>query len=222
MQALIPIIPAIIPTSHAELEVVLKQLQGIPEIHVDVVDGNFVPTISWPYEPVGEPKSLISLLNRFSLEVDLMVRNPLMAAEAWVSAGADQLVFHVETISVEAFQEYSDRATVSVGVCALMDTPDSVLEPYLAYADYVQVMGIAKIGNQGQPFDDRVFDRILWLRATAPQLPISIDGSVNAMTLPKIIPYELDRYIVGSAIVKQPNPRQAYSELVNLVQSTGK
>ncbi|MFN3188339.1 MAG: hypothetical protein ACK42D_02225 [Candidatus Paceibacteria bacterium] len=218
MTLLSPIVPAVIPTSAEALTEVLGKLVNISELHVDVVDGVFVSAVSWPYLPSGDPSSLAPLLARFSLEVDLMVDNPLPAAKAWLAAGADLLVFHVETISLEDFTEFAEEVSISVGICALQDTPNEMLTPYLAVADYVQVMGIAQIGSQGQPFDARVFERITWLRTIAPHLPISIDGSVNAETLPKIIPHQLHRYIVGSAIVGQSNPQQAYEELVTLVQ----
>lgn len=220
MNELIPIIPAVIPASEADLLWALEQFAGLPEVHIDVVDGVFVKTVSWPYTPAGEPRTLAPWLDRFSLEVDLMVATPIPAAEAWLAAGADALVFHSETISVATFREFADATPISVGICALLDTPTDELAPYLPYADYVQMMGIATIGSQGQPFDERVFARIDWLRTVAPQLPISIDGSVNQATLPKIVQYHLDRYIVGSAIIKQPNPKQAYLELMALAQST--
>lgn len=216
-----PIVPAVIPTSVEALFAVVAQLEGVPELHLDVVDGNFVPTISWPYAPVGDVTTVRSLLEKFSLEVDLMVNDPVPAAKAWLKAGADLLVFHVETISLEKFKAFAESTSVSVGICALLDTKEEVLAPYLAVADYVQVMGIAQIGSQGQPFDERVFERIAWLKTIAPHLPISIDGSVNAETLPKIVPHNLHRYIVGSAIVGQKNPQEAYAHLVELVSSTG-
>jgi ribulose-phosphate 3-epimerase len=212
------IVPAVIPASSEELKTLVTKLKNVPELHIDVVDGIFVPTLSWPYSPVGEPAALAPWLDRFSLEVDLMVSDPLTAAHSWLQAGADLLVFHVETISLADFTAFANDTSVSVGISALQDTPVEALAPYLAVADYVQVMGIAQIGSQGQPFDERVFERIAWLRATAPHLPISIDGGVNATTLPKIIPHQLDRYIVGSAIVKQADPQTAYDALVTLLQ----
>lgn len=215
------IVPAVIPTSIEALSTQVVQLAGIPELHLDVVDGSFVSNISWPYEPAGEPAEVAQVLAGVSLEVDLMVNDPLPAAKAWIDAGADLLVFHVETISFEDFKSFAETATISVGICAIQDTKDEVLAPYLSVADYVQVMGIAQIGSQGQPFDERVFERILWLRTIMPHLPISIDGGVNVDTLPKIIPHNLHRYIVGSAIVGQKNPQEAYAHLVELVSSTG-
>lgn len=216
-----PIVPAVIPKSLDDLRESVSQLAGIPELHLDVVDGKFVPSVSWPYSPSGNALEASALLERFSLEVDLMVLDPISAGKAWLEAGAELLVFHVETISVEDFTAFAKETSVSVGICALQDTKEEVLAPYLEVADYVQVMGIAQIGSQGQPFDERVFERISWLRTVAPNLPISVDGSVNAETLPKIVPHNLHRYIVGSAIMAQKNPAQAYQALTEMLSSTG-
>lgn len=219
MKLVSPIVPAVIPTSLEALATTVAQLVGVPELHIDVVDGVFVPAVSWPYQPAGDPTVLTKPLSTFSFEVDLMVQKPLLAAAEWLAAGAHLLVFHVETISLEDFTTFAqENASVSVGICASQSTAEEVLAPYLAAADYVQVMGIASIGSQGQPFDERVFERIAWLRTVSPHLPISIDGAVNADTLPNIAPYKLDRYIVGSAIVQQANPKQAYDDLVALIQ----
>lgn len=57
-----------------------------------------MPFISWPYKEGGEPIEVHKTTDRFTLEVDLMVQNPLMAADSWLTAGADMLVFHTETI----------------------------------------------------------------------------------------------------------------------------
>jgi ribulose-phosphate 3-epimerase len=215
-----PIIPAIIPTSADALATALSDLAGLPEVHLDVVDGQFVPAISWPYSPIGDPLAFKPLLDTFSLEVDLMVSDPLGAASAWCKAGADQLIFHIETITPDALAAFADAHAITIGISAHMATPNDRLLAYVDHADYLQVMGIAQIGSQGQPFDRRAFDRIAWARQQAPQLALSIDGSVNHDTLPQLAALALDRYIVGSAIIKQPSPKQAYASLVALWQST--
>lgn len=216
-----PIIPAIIPSSEQALRDFVVVIGNVPEIHVDVVDGLFVPFVSWPYEPVGNPVAVAAPCSGYTLEVDLMVQQPLLAARSWLEAGADMLVFHVETISLEAFAAFVQEVDVTVGVCALNDTPYEVLRPYAALADYVQVMGIAQIGAQGQPFDDRALDRIALLQKEFDHLMISLDGSVNHATLPQLAALSLPRYIVGSAIAAAAHPRQAYTDLSVLVSSTG-
>lgn len=210
---MIPIVPAIIPTSAADVSLLARALSFSPELHLDVVDGVFVPTISWPYQPAGIAKAVKTETDPFTLEVDLMVANPLPAADAWLEAGADMLVFHVETIPLPAFTRFVESTTISVGISALNDTPFPTLEPYLAVADYVQVMGIAKIGAQSQPFDERVIERIKVVKQAYPQLMVSVDGSVNEATIPQLVAAGADRFICGSAIIKADNKAAAYERL---------
>ena len=210
---MIPIVPAVIPTSAAMLTNTLAQLSFSPEVHVDVVDGVFVPSVSWPYLPIGNPSETKLVTDGFTLEVDLMVHNPLTAADAWILAGADMLVFHVETISLEAFKRFAKEARVSVGISALNDTPLETLFSYLEVADYVQLMGIAKIGAQGQPLDMRVFDRIEAVKTQFPAKTISVDGSVNEATIARLAKAGVDRFICGSAIVGDSNPKMAHQKL---------
>ncbi len=219
MQLSSPIIPAIIPQSYDDLVQTIDQLRGLPEVHVDVVDGKFVPAISWPYIENNDVTRAFNLLRPFSLEVDLMVENPLRAAEAWLKAGADQLVFHIETIEATVLENFTHRHNVTVGVAISSDTPLENLYPYLAFVEYVQVMGISTIGAQGQPFDTSVIDRIKAIQDMYPTMAISIDGSVNPDTLPQLKNLGLQRFIVGSAIVGTPHPKNAYEELTKLVRS---
>jgi ribulose-phosphate 3-epimerase len=213
---MIPIVPAIIPKSAEEILATLPRLSFSHEIHIDVVDGKFVPFTSWPYCPAGEPKAVSHATDRFTLEVDLMVEDPLIAADSWIKAGADMLVFHIESIELESFSRFVETAKVSVGVSALNSTSFDVLKKYAAVADYVQLMGIAKIGAQGQPFDESVLERIKEIKSTFPKLPITIDGSVNKNTIKRLLKAGADRFICGSAIVGAENPYEAHAELLQL------
>jgi pentose-5-phosphate-3-epimerase len=214
-----PIIPAIIPQSYDDLVSAVHSLAGLPEVHVDVVDGVFAPNSSWPYTDSSNVAGVYSLLQAFSLEVDLMVDRPLVAAKDWLTAGADQLVFHIETISVESLKSFIEAHSVTVGVAISSPTPLEKLYPYLPFVDYVQVMGIAAIGTQGQPFDESVIARIKTLSAKFPNLPLSIDGSVNVVTLERLKLLPLARFIVGSAIMGAPDPKAAYVDLTKMAHS---
>lgn len=214
---MIPIVPAIIPKSQAQIESLLDKLNFSTEVHVDVVDGKFVPFLSWPYEPKGSPVDIKKSTDHFTLEVDLMVNSPLAVAEDWLMAGADMLVFHTESISLSDFKNFVHGAPASVGISALNDTPLDTLLPYIELADYVQVMGIAKIGAQGQPFDVRGLERIINIKNTFPNKLISVDGSVNFETITNLRQVGIGRLIVGSAIVSATEPYEAYSELNRLV-----
>ncbi len=215
----IPIVPAVIPNSEAEVVTMTKTLAFSHEFHLDLVDGQFVPATCWPFEPLGEAVAVKPHTDKYTLEVDLMVANPIKAAKEWIKAGADMLVFHIESVDLASFVDFVQHTDtpVTVGVSFHGETPVEALLPYAVHADYVQIMAIHTIGSQGQPFDERTFDKIKKIRSEFPQLPISVDGSVNKETIARLVRAGVDRLIVGSAIVKQGNPAEAYEELCALV-----
>lgn len=211
------VVPAVIPQNQCEVMDMAAMLQFSREFHLDIIDGVFVPAISWPYLPVGEPSAVKQILDVYTLEVDLMVANPLAAAKRWVTAGADMLVFHIETITLEGFKYFSEQTLISAGVSCHGDTTIDALLEYAQHADYVQLMGINQIGAQGQPFDEGVFEKIAKVKKEFPDLMISVDGSVNLSTISRLKKAGADRFIVGSAIVKQPNPEEAHTMLQALI-----
>ena len=212
-----PIVPAVIPSSKDEVLRVCKEFAFTNEIQIDVVDGEFVKAVSWPYSPAGEPISVKPFTDAYTLEVDLMVANPILAARDWIKAGADMLVFHIEGIGLEVFKNFAENTTVSVGVSMSGDTKMEDFLPYVAIADDVQLMGIESIGAQGQPFDEKVLDNIQYLRKEFPGKLISIDGSVNKETIRRLKEAGATRFVSGSAIVKADNPEEAFKHLNSLV-----
>lgn len=211
------IVPAIIPASRDEVIKFAQQLSFSQELQLDLVDGKFAPTICWPFEPSGEPLSVKSYLDAYTLEVDLMVADPIKAAREWVTAGADMVVFHVETLSLNAFKLFAEQANVSVGASAHGDTTLDTLSEYIEYADYIQLMGIREIGAQGQPFDESVLEKIITLKQRFPLKSITIDGGVNKNTINRLRAAGADRFISGSAIVLQSDPEAAHKELSALI-----
>tara|TARA_B100002051_G_scaffold276785_1_gene328013 strand:+ start:3643 stop:4302 length:660 start_codon:yes stop_codon:yes gene_type:complete len=212
-----PIVPAVIPKDKDEVISFSKTLTFSPEYHLDLIDGKFVSKVCWPYEPVGDPMSVKSFLDQYTLEVDLMVEKPLEAAEAWVQAGADMIVFHVESVSLEDVKAFSERHNISIGVSAHGETTMDALADYAEVTDYIQLMGIREIGAQGLPFDEVVLDKIQDLKRRFPLKSITIDGSVNKDTIKRLSDAGADRFICGSAIVKQPDPTAAHRELSALI-----
>lgn len=209
-----PVVPAVIPQSCEELTRVLKDVSFVNEVQIDVVDGVFVPFSSWPYQPAGTPKEVAPYLKQFTIEIDLMVTDPVSAALAWQEAGAEMYVFHIETLSTAALETVVQKLKGSIGVCANNDTPLETLMDYIPLCDYVQLMGIREIGSQGQPFDESVLARIKAITAAHPALPISIDGSVNVETIRKLQEAGADRFVSGSAILAAETPQAGYEALL--------
>lgn len=212
------IIPAIIPTSEAHLKESLAKLSFAEEIQIDVVDGDFVEFSSWPYDPKGSPVNLKEDFQKFLIEVDLMVAHPENAVDAWQKAGVRKFVVHLESLE-NPFHFFRAMKTKSIelGLSILNDSPLEHLYPYLDQISYVQLMGIEKIGQQGQPFDSRVIDRIATLRALFPRLVISVDGSVNKETIKSLKDAGADRFVAGSSVLKAEDPKAAVVELLKII-----
>ncbi len=215
---MISIVPAIIPTSKENLLEGFEKVAFSPEVHVDVIDGKFTPSSSWPCNPTGDPVSVKDAADTFTLEVDLMIENPLLAAVDWVTAGADMLVFHVETIGLENFKNFAEYTHITLSIACHGNTPIDTLLTYAEYADGVQLMGIKQIGSQGQPFNKDVLEQIAAVKKAYPNKPVTVDGSVNPETVKQIVEAGADRVIVGSAIILQDDPYLAYEELCGLIK----
>ncbi len=216
--AMSKIIPAIIPESFSHLETSLKRVSTFTrEVQVDVVDGKFVPFTSWPYGEGESVEQLASLTEEYDVEVDLMLENPEEVLEDYVVAGVKRAVVHIESTShISAIIEHSKMRDFQLGLSINNDTALEMLTRHISNIDFVQLMGIANIGSQGQPFDERVLERVEYLKAQHPTLEISIDGSVNSKTLQQLVKVGADRFVSGSAILKAENPETVYRSFENV------
>lgn len=212
------IVPAIIPQSKQHLVESLALVSFAPAVQIDVVDGKFVSAVSWPYLDNDQIEIPLSLPD-IEIEIDLMVADPLAAAHAWIAVGVKRFVVHIESVDevmLAGFFELKRTERLVLGLSANNDVPREVLTQYIDQVDFIQLMGIATIGEQGLPFDERVLPRIEYLRGDYPTLEIAIDGSVGLNTLPLLKAAGADRFAVGSAILNALDPSAAYEELVDL------
>jgi len=214
------IIPAIIPKSLAHLSESLALVFPFTcTVQVDIVDGVLVPFTSWPYIEDGDVAEMKILAEGFDIEIDLMVQNPEEVIEEYLHAGAKRVVVHLEsTTNIDAILAFKNEYNFLLGFSILNDTDMSVLVEVLPYADYVQLMGIKDIGSQGQPFDTRVIERVRNIKQAFPNVEISIDGSMNAETIPPLVEVGATRFAVGSAIMGAQNPEQQYETFTKLIR----
>ncbi len=212
------IIPAIIPQSFDHLSDAVASVRSFaPEVQVDIVDGHFVPFTSWPYRGSGSVMLLRDIAESITVEVDLMIERPEMALPLYIDAGVKKVVVHLEsTTEMNAILAHHRSHDYELGLSIGNDTPLGKLRSLICEVDYVQLMGIRHIGSQGQPFDDEVLTRVRALRTEFPELTISIDGSVNATTLPLLKAAGANRFVSGSAIFDASDPHAAYESLANL------
>jgi ribulose-phosphate 3-epimerase len=107
---------------------------------------------------------------------------------------------------------------VELGLAINTTTPISAIEPYLDRVEFIQCMGIARIGFQGEGFDERVVEHIRAIRALRPEMPISVDGAVNFETAKRLVEAGATRLVSGSAILKSNDVREAVDTFKDLVQ----
>jgi len=218
----ITVVPSLPAQSLEELELLAAALKGIAtEIQVDIVDGQYVPFVSWPFtetNPTEALSELAAFTDDFCIEVDCMVRNPEQYLDRFAEIGVTRVVIHVG--STQAYDEiiaHAHQYGYRLGFALTNDTPLDVVLKYIKQIDYVQLMGIAEVGQQGQAFDTRTLARARDLRERFPELEIAVDGSVNAQTMPLLYEAGVTRFAPGSAIAKTPDPAASYKHLRSLV-----
>lgn len=216
---MVSIIPAVIPNSLEHLEATLNQIAPFThEVQIDIVDGKFVPFTSWPYVEgvTASPKDIAPLIQDFVVEVDCMVEAAEEVIPLYAEAGVRKIVVHLESaLNLPMILELKAKHAFELGFSIGNNTDVRALTSIIHMADYVQFMGIADIGSQGQPFDERVLERIRELKKEHPTVLVSIDGSVNKDTIRKLIDAGADRLVSGSAILGADDPGSAYRALAS-------
>lgn len=234
------IVPAILPKSHEDLLDKLSQLRGLTRaVQIDAVDATFAAPApaSWPYSEKGI--SLKEVLaeglphpDRMQYEVDLMCAHPEEVIGAWITAGATRITLHAESTPylTKVLQEIQTKYghdkdfapdLLSIGLALNVNSELALIEPYIAQIDYVQFMGIARIGRQGEPFDTRVLQKIRSFRQKHPQIPIQVDGGVSLASAPELMRASVDRLIVGSALWKSQDLHEQFVQFNQLSQTYG-
>lgn len=226
---MIAIVPALMPRSSQEFFSLVERIfPAAAAVQVDIMDGRLTPEADWPYtgnreifEELLGGKRVLPHKDALSYEADLMVKEPLSAAREWIALGAKRIVLHIgsdpalpETASALR-AEGGGGALIGLGVLAT--TPIEKIAPLVPLFDFVQCMGIARIGFQGEPFDERALAQVSLLRETWPQLIISVDGGVTEDTAERLVDAGARRLVIGSSIVKSPDPAEAIRRFTALV-----
>ena len=233
------VVPAVLPYSKKELEEKLEFFSHIPSvsrIQIDVVDGRFVSPASWPYTAPEELHDMVERvdmlphLHQIEYEVDLMCIDADRIAESFLTLGASRLTFHAESsidlprlfASVRRRYGTGDFSSiVSLGLAINIASDFGLIEQSLGEVEYVQFMGIAQIGRQGQPFDGRVLEKIRVFRIRHPAIPMQVDGGVSLENAGKLITLGVSNLVVGSAIMRAGNPAAVIEEFEKLKSSYG-
>jgi ribulose-phosphate 3-epimerase len=186
---------------------------GAEMLHLDVMDGHFVPNISFGVPVI---KSLRKYTKCF-LDAHLMISEPKRYAEAFVNAGCDHITFHIEvTNEPQAVIEHIRGLGVSVGVSINPSTAVSVIDSILGDVDLVLVMSVWP-GFGGQSFIPDVLDKVKELHTRlGPHQRLQIDGGIDDKTIGSAARAGADTFVAGTAIFGTPDPPQAMLRLRHL------
>lgn len=206
---------------NADLSCLHSVIEGLSDlvdyVHFDVMDGHFVPNLT--FGPVL-PNSLRDKL-ALPFDIHLMVDRPALYAPRFSVRPEDVVIFHIEAAdppdeALAAIRGLGCR----VGVSLRPRTPLSVLEPFLAELDWVLVMSVEP-GFGGQAFLPESLERIRALRRMVGARPITIavDGGIGPENVGAVVEAGADVVVVGAAIFRAPNPREA---ALNLWKAAGR
>ena len=209
------IAPSILSANFADLGNEIKDVEkgGADYIHVDVMDGHFVPNITLGPMIVKAIRPITTL----PLDVHLMIENPSQYIEAFADAGADYITIHVEADPhLHRTIQMIKSKGVKAGVVLNPGTPAESIKPILPDVDMVLLMTVNP-GFGGQSFIPSVVPKIKqirdWAHEVNPTLEIEVDGGINPETAAICAEAGADVFVAGSAIYNQSDRGAAIEEL---------
>ncbi len=218
---MVQIVPSILSADFARLGEEIHKVEqgGATMLHVDIMDGHFVPNLT-----VGPPVvRSVRAITKMTLDVHLMVSDPDKYAPIFIEAGADQVLVHFEAARhLDGTLRSIQSEGVSAGVVLNPATPVSMLEDVLGLVDYVLIMSVNP-GFGGQQFIPRALDKIRALDRRRKELglnfAIEIDGGVNLENIAEIVHAGCDWLVSGASIFKSPDPAATVAKMRDIAQN---
>ena len=215
---MIYIAPSILAADYAALGEDVRKVANADLIHVDIMDGHFVPNLSFGPDVT---KAVNGVTEQF-LDMHLMIEQPERWFETYAAAGGDRMVFHVEAVDDHvAAARLCKELGVQSGFAIKPGTP---VEPYLdslEHFDEVMVMSVEP-GFGGQKFMPEVLTKVMTLRDAIAQQGldtiIGIDGGISGETIAQAAAAGVDAFVAGSAVFGAENPAEAVERLRELAR----
>lgn len=209
MSNTLKISPSILASDYANLQSELDRISTSDMIHIDVMDGHFVPNISIGAPVVAACKKVCSV----PFDVHLMISNPLDYAEDFAKAGADIICFHTEC---DSDTEQTIDKILSLGKkAALAIKPATSIDEVVKYLDKISMVLVMTVepGFGGQSFMESTMPKIEAIRKINPDIDIEVDGGINADTVKIAAKAGANVFVAGSAVFKSENPAETIALL---------
>jgi ribulose-phosphate 3-epimerase len=215
------VLPSLLLCDFGNLEREIARLEeaGVRALHLDVMDGHFVPNFTYGFTIVQAVRRLTNL----PLDVHLMIEHPERHLERFVDAGADSLSIHIEAVGPEALAaiEQIHDLGASAGVAFNPGTPLEQLDPVLDQCDVVLVMSV-EAGFGGQAFLPGAVDRLRTLsQHPRRQFALQVDGGINDSTIGRCAEAGAELFVVGSAIFQHDDYGPRVQRLTQLASTPG-
>jgi ribulose-phosphate 3-epimerase len=198
----IEVAPSILSADFARLaeEIALIEKTGVKMVHIDIMDGHFVPNIT-----IGPP--VVEKLRPYShlvFDAHLMITDPEKYAPEFIKAGANHITFHIEvTNHPEKLIDKLHDLGVTVGLCLNPETSVEAIEPVANLCDMILVMTVHP-GFGAQDFMPEVAKKVIRVREiVGPDIRVEVDGGINPQTTPTVVAYGADTLVAGNAIFAQ-------------------
>ena len=196
-------------------EVKLIKQSGAEWIHLDVMDGVFVPEISFGAQMVSHIRKISDLI----LDVHLMIQKPENQIPLFLKAGADYITFHIEAvIHANRLVQMIKEGGAKAGISLVPSTPVSMIEELLPFVDQVLIMTVNP-GYGGQKLIPQCLEKIRILdnlkKENGYDYVISVDGGINRSTILEATEAGIDAFVAGSAFFGSDNPAEEVAFMKN-------
>lgn len=203
------IAPSVLAADFTKLGQEIQRVSCADLLHLDIMDGHFVPNISYGPGIVAALRPLTSL----PFDVHLMLDHPLSYVPAFLKAGADLITFHVECQDSIAETLAAIRAGgAKAGLVLKPATPAEALWPWLDQIDLAMVMTVEP-GFGGQSFMEPMMEKVREIKKKAPALLVEADGGINHTTIQQCAEAGVDICVAGTGVFRAEDAEKAIKEL---------